>query len=315
MSRLRGVYISLIFPLLLLSVGLITWIIPTDTMLLVSAVTGGAVGLYTLWEIVVRRGPIRFSHFFCVAHTVGYGIGVVNSWLMIPRGDLTLAAYFHRDPEAVSHAMAAVLISSSILYSLGEMFETPIFGQDFHLPIDNRAALFVLVGTSLVVVGYMTGQLDYMGVTAAAHGGHLSIMSGLLGWLFPTLFVITCLCLLEWPKGIMKRLFALMLAAQFLLIVPMGRRNLVYFVLIGAIAARFGTFKPRWSFPRKIVYAVIVVVVVSAGATAFYYLRFASYGKHRVSLVDRISLAFTLFESGNTAKVNQALKEKSAHLY
>jgi hypothetical protein len=52
-----------------------------------------------------------------------------------------------------------------------------------------------------------------------------------------------------------------------------------------------------------------VVVVIGAGATAFYYLRFASYGKHRVSLLDRISLAMTLFESGNTSKANQALKE------
>lgn len=295
------------FPLLLFSVGLITWMIPTDTMLFISSLTGSAVGLYTLWEIAIRRGPIRFSHLFCIAHTVGYGLGVVNSWLSIPRGGLTLAAYFHRDPEAVSHAMAAVLISSGILYLLGEIFETPVFGQNFLLPLDNRAALFVLLGTTLVIVGYATGHLDYMGVTAA--GGHMGLLGGVLGWLFPTLFAFTCLCTLEWPKGMMKRLFAVMLAVQFLLTVPMGRRNLVYFVLLGVIATRFGSFKPRWSFPRKIVYAAIVLAVIGVGATFFYYLRFASYGKHRISLVDRVSLALTLFESGDTAKANESLKE------
>ncbi len=295
------------FPLLLLSVGLITWMIPTDTMLLLSSLTGSAVGLYTLWEIAIRRGPIRFSHIFCIAHTVGYGIGVVNSWLSIQRGNLTLAAYFHKDPEAVSHAMAAVLLSSGILYLLGELFETPIFGQNFLLPLDNRAALFVFLGTALVIVGYATGKLDYMGVSAA--GGHLGLFGGVLGWLLPTLFAFTCLCLLEWPKGMMKRLFALLLAAQFLLIVPMGRRSLVYFVLLAVIATRFGSFKPRWSFSRKIVYAAIVVVVVGAGATTFFYLRFVSYGKHRISLVERLSLALELFESGDTAKANQSLKD------
>jgi|SRR5271155_1059224 len=296
------------FPLLLLSVGLITWMIPTDPMLLLSSQVGSSVGLYTLWGIAIRRGPIRFSHLICISNTVGYCLGVVNSWLTIQRGDLTLAAYFHRDPEAVSHAMAAVLISSGILYALGEIFETPIFGQNFLLPLDNRAALFVPLGTALVIVGYITGQLGYMGATAAANGGHMSILGGALGWLFPTLFAFTCICILEWPKGMMRRIFAVMLAIQFLLIVPMGRRNLVYFVLLGVIATRFSSFKPKWSFPRKAVYAAIVLVVVGVGATAFYYLRYASYGKHRVSLVDRISLAWTLFESGNTTKANESLK-------
>ena len=296
------------FPLLLLSVGLITWLIPTDTMLFVSSLVGGSVGAYTLWGITIRRGPIRFSHLFCISNTVGYGLGVVNSWLTVQRGNLTLAEYFHRDPGAVSHAMAAVLISSGILYTLGEIFETPIFGQNFLLPLDNRAALFVPLGTALVIAGYATGQLSYMGSTAAANGGHMGILGGLLGWLFPTLFAFTCLCILEWPKGMMRRIFAVMLAIQFLLIVPMGRRNLIYFVLLGGIATRFGSFRPKWSFPRKVVYAAIVVVVVGVGTTAFFYLRYASWGRHRVSLTDRISLAWTLFESGNTGKANQSLK-------
>jgi hypothetical protein len=213
------------FPLLLLTVGLATWIIPTDTMLLVASLTGAAVGLYTLWGIAIQRAPIRFSHLFCIAHTVGYGLGAVNSWLTIPRDSLSLAEYFHKDTEAVSCAMAAILISSGILFCLGEIFETPIFGQNIVLRLDNRAVVFVLSGTALVIIGYVTGHLGYMGVSAA--GGHLGLFGGVLGWVFPTLFAFTCLCVLEWPKGMVKRFFALMLAIQFLLIVPMGRRTIV----------------------------------------------------------------------------------------
>ncbi len=299
-------------PLLLLSVGLLTWIFATDTMLFVSALTGAFAGIYTLWDIAIRRSPIRFSHAFCVANTVGYGLGVVNSWLTVQRGNLDLAAYFNREPEAVSHAMAAVLISSAILYSLGEMFETPIFGQSFQLALDNRAILFSIFGTSLVIIGYVTGQIGYMGATASANGGHLSVFMGLLGWLFPNLFAFTTLSFLEWPKGNIKRLFGLLLAIQFLLIIPSGRRNIVYFVLLAIITTRFGRFKPKWSLSRKLIYAAILAALIGIGATAFYYLRYAAYGKQRVTLADRISLAIALYESGNTSKVNQSLKENIA---
>jgi len=276
-------------------------------MLFVSSLVGGLVGLYALWEVAIRRGPIRVSHFFCIANVVGYGLGVLNSWLSITRGNLSLAEYFSRDPEAVAHAMAAVLISSGLLFSLGELFERPIFGQDFRLPLDNRAVLFALFGTALIIVGYAIGEIGYMG--GSDNGQHVSVLSGLIGWLFPTLFAFTCLCFLEWQKGMVKRLFGILLAVQFVLIIPTGRRSLVYFILIAIVATRFSSFKPKWSLPRKVVYALILAVLIGIGAMAFYYLRYAAWGKQKVSLADRISLALALYESGNTAKVNQSLKE------
>jgi len=297
------------FPLLLMTVGLLTWMIPTDTMLFLSALTAAAVGLYTLWEIAIRRKPIRFSHLICISNTVGYGLGVVNSWLSISRGNMGLAQFFNRDPEAVSHAMAAVLIASSLLYSLGEIYESPIFGKNFRLRLDNRAGLFVLVGTGLVITGYVTGELGYMGSTASANGGHVTILGGILAWLFPTLFGFTALCSVEWRKGMMKRFFFVMLAIQFVLIIPTGRRSLVYFLLLGIIASRFGSFKPKWSFSKRVIIAVVLASVIGVGATAFYYLRYAAWSRHKVSLADRISLALALYESGNTAKANQSFKE------
>jgi hypothetical protein len=305
---LRRLYF-LDFPLLLLSVGLLTWIIPSDTMLFISALIVASVGLYTLWEIAIRRKSIRFSHVFCIANTVGYGLGVVNSWLTVSRGNLELAEFFNRDPAAVSHAMAAILIASGILYSLGELYETPIFEKNFKLTLDNRAALFVLCGTALIIVGYATGKLGYMGSTAAVNNGHVGLLGGVLGWVSPTLFAFTALCYLEWRKGMLKRFFGVMLAVQFILAIPTGRRNLFYFVLLAIIATRFGSFKLKWSFPKKVLYTVLLGSLVGIGAMSFFYLRYAAWGKRQVSLVDRISLAWELYSSGQTTKANQSFKE------
>ena len=305
---LRRLYF-LDFPLLLLSVGLLTWVLPTDTMFAVSSFVGAVVGLYSLWEIVIRRGPIRFAHFFCVANTVGYGLGALNSWLTISRGTMTLADFFNRDTAAVSRAMAAVLISSGILYALGEIYERPIFGTNFRLKLDNRAAAFVFLGTGLIIVGYATGSMGYMGVNAIGNGGHVSVLAGLLGWLFPTLFAFTALTFLAWPKGMLKSLIGSMLAIQFILTVPTGRRSIVYYILMALIASRFTSFRPRWSFPRKVVYASILAGIIAIGSVAFFYLRYAAWGKRKATLLDRISLAIDLYESGNTAKANQGLQQ------
>lgn len=235
------------FPLLLFSVGLIPWMFPTDTMLFIAVLTGALVGLYTLWEIAIRRKPIRFSHFFGIANTVGCGLGVVNSWLTVSRGSQTLAQFFNRDPEA-----------------------------------------------------------------ASLNSGDFGLSGALLGWVFPTLFALTWLSFLEWQTAMLKAFFAAMLAIQFILVVPTGRRNLVNFVLLAIIAARFGSFRVKWSFMRRLVSVVILAPLVALGATSFYYLRYASWGKHKISLTDQIFLALELFESGNTAKANQSLKENLA---
>jgi len=290
-------------PLLLLSVGLLTWMLPTDRMLLVSGLTGGAAGVITFWDIVVRRGPIRVSHVFCVANTVGYGLGLANSWLTIPRGDMTLAAYFDRDPEAVAQAMATVLISSAILYSLGEIYEPPVFRQNFTLRLDNRTPAFIFVGTLLIVVGVATGKLGYMGVSV--DNGKVSFLDGLIGWISPTLFAFTCIAFLQWPKRLMKWSLGATVAMQFLLAVPTGRRNILYFVLLALIATRFSDYKMKGSILRKGLLAAVLAVLVGVGALAFYYMRSAALGRQHISLLDRVSLAWDLYSSGKSGKVNQ----------
>src|ERR1700742_129089 len=85
------------FPLFLSITGVLAWIMPTDMMLFLSSLVAAIVGAYTLWDIAIRRGPIRFSHVVCIANTVGYGGAAINSWLSIHRGSMDLATFFGKD--------------------------------------------------------------------------------------------------------------------------------------------------------------------------------------------------------------------------
>lgn len=297
------------FPLLLLITGMCAWIWPTDAMLAVSSFVGAVVGFYTLWEIVFRVGPIRFSHIVCISNTVGYGFGALNSWLTISRGSMGLAQFFGKDTEAITHAMGAVLIASGILCALGEVYEPPIFGRNFRLTFDSRSTLLIFFGTALMIVGYRLGILGYMGV--ATSGGHISVIAGFLGWFYPALFAYTCTVFLNWQRGWLKRIFGFIILAQLLMIFPTGRRNFLYSLILAMIATRFGSFRPKLSFSKKIIYAAVFAGVLSLAVTAFYYLRVAG-SKARgstVSIFERVNLAIDIYQSGDTAKVTGSLQD------
>src|SRR5215469_47160 len=294
------------FPLLLATVGLTTWIFPTDTMTFVGALAGAGVGLYTLWEIIGRRAEIRFAHLFCIANLCGYGLGTVNSWLTLPRGNLPLARCFGRDPEAVATVMGAILICSGLLYALGELYEPTVFDHAFSLDVDNRTIVFVMAGVSAVIAGFAFKKMGFQGITSDA--GHVGFFSELLSWIFPTVFAVTALCFLEW-RGMTKLFLSAMLLAEFVLIIPTGRRNLIYFVLLAMIAVRLGPPRRRMRFSRRVIYASALAGAMALGGTAFYYLRYAGWSKHQISLPERISLAMTMYERGNTGKVNDSLQK------
>jgi len=296
----------LYLPLLLCSAAVVTWIFPNDLMLLVSGLVGSFVALYSLWGIIGRRGPVRFSHLLCISHLGGYSVGVVNSWLTLPRGDMTLAAAFGRDPEAISTVMAAILFCTAVLYSVGELWEPPVFASDFRLYLDNRAIVFVALGTGLVITGYFTGQLGLNGI--AHFGGHISVLGGVLGFIVPPLFAITCFCFTHWRKGFIKWFFSLMLAVQFVMLIPTGRRSMLYCVVLGFIAVRFWE-KKRWAFTRRVIYTSIAIAALVTGSTVFYYIRIASWQRHSaISIVDKASAAMALYESGKGGEVNDALR-------
>jgi hypothetical protein len=297
------------FPLLLAITGLIGWIIPTDTMLLVTSLVAALVGGYTLWDLTIRRGPIRFSHVLCIANTAGYGGGTVNSWLTIHRGRMDLAAFFGRDTAAITQAMAAILFSASVLYALGEVYETPLFGDDFRLQFDSRMIVLILFGAVLMGIGYKMEVFGYMGLSSS--NGRESLLGDLINWLYPPLFGFTCTAFLNWRGRLTKWMLGLILAVQFVMIIPTGRRNILYAMLLALITTRFGDYRPKWSASKKVIYAILLVALLSVGATVFYYLRFAAYSAHgrKISLADRADLALRYYESGDKSKIDASLQE------
>ena len=297
------------FPLLLLSISLLTWMLPTDFMLLFCSLVGGAVGIYTLWDVFFLRAPLRISNMLAMTLLLGYCIGAANSWFTVSRADLTLAAFFSRDPAAVSRAMAAVLLASGVLYCVGEMVEKPVFGEEFRVPLDSRTYLLIILGTLLMLFAYATGSIGFMGLTTG-NAGQLSVFSSLSGWLSTALFALAvCVCFNT--RSRFQQVFIGVLAViELALLVPLGRRVLMYAILLAVFALRFGERRIRLSLIQKVIFTGLALVVISVGSTVFFYLRVAGNGTHqKMSLMERAQKAIDLRETRSPEQIDALLKQ------
>src|SRR5277367_916694 len=171
-------------PVLLVLCAIAIWIAPTNATFVLGGLVGGLVGAYILLDIVFREAPLRFTTLYAMTLLVGYNLASFNSWLTLPRGGLTLAEFYSRDPANLARAMAACMASAALLLATGQVFESPLFGREYRLRFDFAVPIgFVSVG--LLIVGYATGRLGYMGITLSGTGRESALADLIMWWSIP----------------------------------------------------------------------------------------------------------------------------------
>jgi len=305
----RNLYM-LYLPLLMVFTALICWVIETDTMLMVGSVVLGLVSLFTFYQIVVDQKPIRVTTLLMTTLGLGYGLGTANTWFTLPRSGQDLGAFLHRDPAALTHTMGSILFSMAILMAVGEVAEKPIFGEDFELRFPPQAFVFITAGVGIVIAAFATGRLNFMGA-ATGEGNTLGVFTSFSVWLIGTLFSFTLVAALN-TKGIFLKSFLILLTlVQFVLEIPLGRRSMLFTLVLAAMALRLGRFRFNWSWPKRIVVGAVLAGTLYVTSIGFFYLRLAGFssGKAHLGIVERITLAIGYFEDKNFDEVQKAFSK------
>lgn len=277
------------FPILLTLTGVLTWITSTAFFMIIACIVGGAVGLYLIWDWLFRNGATRFSTLMALGQLIGYCLGALNSCITTPRGGLTIGEFFGYDDGVLARAAALVLITNGILLCLGEIFERPVFGREYRIPLDYRVYYIVYIGTLLYLGAFLTGTMSVMGVQV--ENGNVGVFKTFLNWFFPPLSVISMAVFLATPRGIHKRLTACSSVLMLLMMTILGRRIMIYTVVEMIFAVRLTGYKFTGSAFKKLFLAVALVVFIVVGALFFILLRVAGYGDasgHK-PLADRFS--------------------------
>jgi uncharacterized membrane protein YuzA (DUF378 family) len=286
-------------PLVLFFGAIVTWIIPTEPVMVAACVLGSAVSIYLAYDWLLRRQALRFSTMLALGLLFGYCLGTTNTWLTVPRGSLTLSAYYFRDPAILARAVASVLLACGILISVGELYEHPVFGEEFRLMDDSRIIPFIYSGTALIVVGFLTKRISFGGIGANG-SGEVSPISELLFWLFLPLVAIAVSAFLSMPPGRKKMLMGAISAMLLLMLMTQTRRSQIYTGFLILFASRFSGYRMGKSTLRKIVYLVGLAGIIVTGTVSYQLLRTLGQfgGSKSVGVLPRLERAAELVQEG-----------------
>ena len=299
----RRLYVTL-FPLLLMLAAMITWAVSDETAMVMASVVATIIAVYTLWEWLFRFGPTRFSTLLAMSSLLGYCTGTLNTWLTLPRGRLSLAQIMGSDEGILARAIAAVLICAAFLYFFGELYERPLFGREFRIPMDQRTYLLIYLGTLLVIVGFLTHQLAYMGLTHG-EGGKQNVFGVFILWMFTPLVAMSIAVFLATPRGATKVAVGICSAILFVLLMALGRRVLIYTGVEILFALRLTGYRVQGSTFKKVFLVMLLGFCVVVGALSFMLLRIAGWhagggrSDQAISLVERIQTAIGWVQDGS----------------
>jgi hypothetical protein len=286
-------------PLCLFLAAIISWILPTEPMMVVACTVGSLAAIYMAYDWLLRSAPLRFSTVIALALLLGYCLGTMNTWLTEARADMTLAQMYSRDPAALARAVSTVLLTCGILIAVGELYERPIFGEDFRIKVDGRMLAFIYVGAATIVVGFLTKRLAFGGI-GLSETGEVSPINAFLKWFFFPLVALTVSAFLASPSGIRKKLLGATAALLMLLLMTQWRRDQIYTAFLIVFAVRFSGYKLTGNLFKKLLYLAILGAVVVSGALTYQLLRSLGQfgGAHQVALIPRLERAATLVEEG-----------------
>ncbi len=305
----RNLYM-LYFPLAMVMAALACWVIEIDFMLMLGSVILSAVSIYLFYDLIVRQAPIRISTLLVTTLGLGYGVGTANTWFTLPRSGQGLGVFLHKDTAALTHTMGSIVFSLAILLALGEMIEKPVFGEEFELEFRPQSVVFITVGVIILLVAYATGSLDYMGATFG-EGGALGIFPSFAAWLAGTLFAVSLVASLNAKSKGLRRYLIALTTVQFFLEIPLGRRSLLYTMVLAALSLRLGRFRFNWSWPKRIIIVSALAGLLYVASIGFFFLRLAGFasGRTHLNIIDRAALAIHLFQTKNYGEVQESFSK------
>ena len=233
-----------------------------------AAAVASVVALYMLWDWLLREGPTRFSTLLAITLLLGYGLGAVNTWLTLPRGHLTLAEFLGSDEGVLARGMAGVLLSAAPLCLFGELYERPLFGREFRIPLDQQTYMLIFLGTVATVIGFVTGSLGYMGVQNT-YGEQQSVSAALLSWLSPPLTALAISVFVATSRGFSKLLTGLCVFVLCACLMVVGRRIMVYTAMEVFFALRLTGYRLKGTFFKKALLFLALGGFLAIGVTVF----------------------------------------------
>jgi hypothetical protein len=290
------------------------WFFPTDFMFVLGALVGSLAGIYILIDIVFRSAPLRLTTIYGMTILLAYNLGSLNSWLTLQRGSLSLAEVVARDPAVLGRALGVCMATAAILLVVGELFERPIFGSEFHLKFESGTISVVLSTTLLLAAAYASGKLSFMGLKIDENG-RVNPATQLIVWWFTPAYAYAVCALLN-TRGLRRWIVGGLVLIQTVALVPLGRRQFAFSLLLALIASRLGRFRLRLPVYKIVLIGIAASLLVTAASLFFFSLRVAGWktkGKAGIPFAQRLERGYDLLVKNDPAEIFALMGSNVSH--
>lgn len=289
-----------IFPAILTFAGFMSWALGNDLGMVLAAAAGSAVGVFSLWDWLFRHAPTRFSTLMGMAFLLGYGLGTMNTWFTLSRGSLSLGEFVGLGEGVLARGIGAVLISSSLLFFFGEIFEKPLFGRDFRLQIDRKARILIYAGTLAFIAEYLMHRVSFAGAQDLSNH-HPGAYTFFLTFLYGPLTGMSVVYFLSRQNKYERLLSGLAMLFLLMRLAVEGRRAAIYTCFIIILLLGLAGFRWREKIFHKVLLLLALTTIVVACSLTFMLLRIAggfTPNKH-LTLDKRVAIAGRMIRRGN----------------
>ncbi len=236
-----------------------------------------------LYAALARPAGMRFLRVLALGVLLGYAGGTLVFLIANSTFDAASIQYWepygmYYSQATLSQAMGLALLASAVLVALSA-WESPVDVQQLASSVNPTELLVVLIGGTLtVVIAAATGQFGYQG-TIFTSGSGVSVLGSLAGVLAPALLPYATFTMSMPASDRRHRLISGAVAAVLLfLLAVMGRRYLIYAVLLAVVARRLAVNQPmRRRGPLYIIGLVVLVPLLAVGFYFFFALRQIQY--------------------------------------
>ncbi|CCD92766.1 membrane hypothetical protein [Bradyrhizobium sp. ORS 375] len=292
--------------ILLAGFALLLW--PSQVAFAAASFVGAAIGLVVLYVSIDGRDQMRISWLLATALLLAYDGGSVSTYLNAGSAQEFAILTKDRPIEAICAALALVHVICGLLLLVGR-WEASTSGGLADTTTDGWFSLLLACGgLGLIVLGYVFGDLGYMGIQTD-EAGRVSVIGAAASLIEGPLAGVAGYLTVRARQPLSRLFYAVVVMLVTLAVVPTGRRAILLVLLVATIGFALGGGLRRLSLGQKAAAVAVGGVFAYVTSSYFFALRLATWELgNGASLPDQLSLGLEFMMSSS-------LKERFSTLF
>jgi len=258
---------------------------PGDGMFVFGCVVASVAACGAAYWTLRDPRRLRISSTIATGLLLGYGLGSLITVVRVGSA-ASASEYFSRRSADLCSTLALVMVACTLLLFFATTAERPIGPLLINLGKRTEVPRLVWGALAIVVIALLSGDVGYMGVSVSDNHT-IGFLGTFAAWLNPPLSAVTTMA---WMQSRTKRervAYTIAWLLGFFLLIPQGRRIVLYTLFFDVIAARL---TGRLNAKKGLLAGALIIALASASTIGFFALRYATWqlGNQR----------YTLYEAG-----------------